>query len=336
MDGFFAVDLHGDILMDVLHRRRMLSEDRVLVRHHLDALRAGHVRVQVLPIYVESRYQPEGVLRQAMLMIQSFFEELKESDGAFRFVRQSGDLAGAPDPNVIAVILAFEGAEPLGRDVGLVDVFYELGIRMMGLTWNRVNVFAEGALEDTGRGLSTLGRDLVARASRAGIVLDVSHLNRQSFWDVLEFSHGPVLASHSNAAALWDHRRNLTDDQIKALAARGGLIGLNFVPRFVGPGNLLEGLARHAEHVAGLAGIEHLALGPDFTDYLAHMGVFESKAQRLERPDEPKWPDEQPTVRLLPSFYQALRDRGFSEADARAVMSDNALAYLRGHLPGAR
>ena len=328
-----SVDLHGDILLDVLHRRRMLAEDHVLLGHHLEPLKLGQVKVQVLPVYVESRYQPEGTLRQAILAIDALYQELSESGDAFQLVRSSQDLAATLQSDSIGVLLSFEGAEPLGRDVSLIDLFYKLGLRVLGLTWNRANLFAQGVLEDTDQGLSLLGRDLVSRANRIGVILDVSHLNRRSFWDLLESTNGPVLASHSNAFTVCNHPRNLTDDQIRALAAKGGLIGLNFVPRFVGPGNLLSGLVNHAEHIAGLVGISHLALGPDFIDHIQHIGVFEPKTQRLLRPEEPHWPQELPSVRVLPLLYQELRLRGFSDDDSRSIMGTNALNFLSSHLP---
>lgn len=331
--AFVAVDLHGDILLDVLYRRRFLLERRVLLARHLPVLLAGGVKIQVLPVYVESRYQPEGALRQALLTVAALHQEIAECDGAFQLVRARKDLGEILESKSMGVLLAFEGAEPLGRDVALIPLFYELGLRMMGLTWNRANLLAQGAAEDTGGGLSAVGRELVAEASRVGVILDVSHLNQRSFWDVLEISKGSVLASHSNASAVWSHPRNLSDDQISALAARGGLMGLNFVHRFVGPGDLLEGLVNHAEHLASLVGVSHIALGPDFIDYIKYMEPLEPTDQRLLGPSGLQWPDKDADASLLPSFYKALVARGFSEQDARLIMGGNAIRFLENSLP---
>jgi membrane dipeptidase len=331
---FRAVDLHGDILLDVLERRRFHGEQQVLVRRHLEALREGQVKVQVLPVYVESRYHPEGCLRQTLLAVDAMYREVAEGEGTFQFIRDARDLAAVLRANGIGVLLAFEGAEAFGRDVGLVSLFYELGLRMVGLTWNRANLLAQGAGEDTGAGLSPIGRALVQELATFGVMLDVSHLNERSFWDVLEFGKGPVLASHSNASAVWQHARNLTDRQISALAERDGLIGLNFVPRFVGPGDTVEKLVDHAVHMASLVGVPRLAVGGDFIDYLQEMGMREAKAARLVTPEFPE-PAVKPTVRLLPAFYRALVRRGFSQDEARAIMGDNAIRYLQQHLPEA-
>jgi membrane dipeptidase len=329
-----VVDLHGDILLDVLERRRFYSEQRVLASRHLDGLRQAGVKVQVLPIYVEARYQPEGSLRHVMLAIDALYRELEESPGEFRFIRDVTDLDDSLRGDAVGVILAFEGAEAFGRDVGLVSLFYELGLRMAGLTWNRTNLMAQGAGEDTGAGLTTTGRALVAELGRVGVMLDVSHLNERSFWDALEFGTGPILASHSNAAAVWSHPRNLTDRQITALVARGGIIGLNFVVRFVGSGDVAEKLVDHAIHMASLVGVESLAVGADFVDYLQYMGQREPQAIRLPSADVAE-PPARPNVRLLPQFYEALVRRGFTGAEAQAIMAGNALRYLREHLPAA-
>ncbi len=332
MAAFVAVDLHGDILLDVLYRRRVLLEDRVIVRRHRPGLQAGGVKIQVLPVYVESRYQPEGALRQALLTIAALHEEIAESGGALRLLRTGRDLRETLGSESTGVLLALEGAEPLGRDASLIPLSHQLGLRMMGLTWNRANLLAQGAGEDTGGGLSAVGRAFVGEASRAGVILDVSHLSPRSFWDVLEAGTGPVLASHSNASAVCRHPRNLSDDQIKALAVRGGLVGLNFVHRFVGRGDLFEGLVRHARHIATLVGISPIALGPDFIDYIKYMEPLEPEPQRLADPDEGR-PASDATVGDLPGFYDALVAGGFSEGDAKLIMGGNAIRFLESSLP---
>lgn len=328
----FAVDLHGDLLMDVIERRRIYGEKKVLLNRHYEKLQAGRVKIQVLPIYIEFRYQPELSLRYALLQIAALHAELAEGDGEFQLVKNGADLERALQSEAIGVILAFEGGEPFGRDVELVSVFHDLGLRMVGLTWNWANLLAQGNAEDTGAGLSKVGRNLVREFARYRIMLDVSHLSEKSFWDALESADGPVLASHSNAMALCDHPRNLTDDQIKALAARGGVVGLNITPIFVGEGDLLDGLAGHAEHIANLVGVQHVALGPDFIDYLRYRGEVAPKDHMLAGSNPLDDLLYSPTVRLLPDFQAALLKRGFSEGDALAIMNGNALRFLRANL----
>jgi membrane dipeptidase len=161
----------------------------------------------------------------------------------------------------------------------------------------------------------------------------VSHLNEAGFWSALEHSRGPVLASHSNSAAICAHHRNLTDAQIKALAERGGLIGLNFYPEFVisGGGELLPGLLKHVDHIAGLVGLEHIALGPDFTNYLPNIQMSAQELATLNV--SPSAMSALADVTILPDFYQALLSHGLSADEAALIMGGNALRFLANALP---
>jgi membrane dipeptidase len=327
------VDLHGDILYDVTHRRVFQGERQTLETHHLPSLRQGGVKIQVLPIYFDSLNLPEAALRQTLLIVNALLEELDEAGDHFALIKTKADLAAVMDSEKIGVLLAMEGAEGLGRDVGLIRLFFELGLRMIGLTWNRANALAEGSGENTGAGLTFLGRQLVASMADYPVILDVSHLNEAGFWSALEYGRGPVLASHSNSAALCPHHRNLADAQIKALAKRGGLIGLNFYPEFVAAGgrDLIPNLLKQIDHIANLVGLELLALGPDFTNYLPNVQMSAQELATLNiRPGAmPALPD----VTLLPEFHQALLTHGFSREEAALIMGGNALHFLAEALP---
>lgn len=325
-----VVDLHGDLLYDVARWRVMAGERNTLARRHLPGLRQVNVRIQVLPIYCSGLYLPESSLRQTILTANAFLQEIDETADQLLIIKTKHDLEAALQSDKIGLILAMEGAEGLGRDIGLVRLFFELGLRMLGLTWNRANALAEGCGEDTGAGLSLLGRELVTSLARYPVMLDVSHLSEASFWSALDYCQGPVLASHSNSAAVCPHHRNLTDSQLKALAERGGIVGLNFYPEFVtnNGSDLVPGLIRHVDHMINVMGLEHVALGPDFIDYL------ESGPQPLQLTHEDKEDGSLPGVAILLNFYQALLEHGFSKEEAELVMSGNALRFLGQALPG--
>jgi membrane dipeptidase len=330
-EPWYSVDLHGDILLDVLERRRN-GERKVLETHHLPALRNGRVRVQVLPIYIWSEYLPEGALRQAMLMVDALYQEVAESSAHFALVHTRADLERVLREDKIALILGFEGADPLGRNVELIRTFYRLGLRVVSLTWNRANLYAQGLAEDAQSGVTSLGTELLSLMNEVGIVLDLTHLSPSSFWSALKSFKGQVMASHSNAIGVCPHPRNLTDDQIRAVADRGGLIGLNLVPRFVGGDDLLEGVVRHAEYIRNLVGLQCLALGPDFINYLP--AVKEPPQQLLggEKGSDAQ-PELRPDVTLLPALWQTFRRREWSLEDTIAVFAGNALRYLQQTLP---
>lgn len=327
------VDLHGDILYDLTHRRTFKGERQTLEKYHLQPLRQGGIKIQVLPIYFDSINLPESALRQTMLIINAFLEERDEASNYVSVIKTKADLAAVMQTDKIGVILAMEGAEGLGRDVGLIHLFFELGLRMVGLTWNRANALAEGSGENTGAGLTMLGRELVKSLAAYPVILDVSHLNEAGFWSALEHCQGPVLASHSNSAAICPHHRNLTDTQIKALAERDGLVGLNFYPEFVTPGGAdwQHGLIKHAEHIAGLVGLQHVAIGPDFTNYLPDISLSAQELATLGI--TPNTVCNCPDVTMLPQFYQALVAYGFSQDEATAIMGGNALRFLSESLP---
>jgi membrane dipeptidase len=330
-EDWYSVDLHGDILLDVLERRRN-GERKVLEAHHLPSLRTGRVRVQILPIYIWSEYLPEGALRQAMLMVDALYQEVAESPEHFALVHTRTDLEQALRDDKIALILSFEGADPLGRNVELIRTFNRLGLRVVSLTWNRANLYAQGLAEDTQSGVTSLGTELLSLMDEVGIVLDLTHLSPSSFWSALSKFKGPVMASHSNAFGVCSHPRNLADDQIRAVAERGGLIGLNLVPRFVGGDDLLEGVVQHAEYIRKLVGLQCLALGPDFINYLP--AVKEPPQQLLASDVQSEaQPELRPDVTLLPALWQTFRRRDWSHEETLAVFAENALRFFRHTLP---
>jgi membrane dipeptidase len=262
------VDLHSDLLLDV-ESRRLRGERDVFRRHHLPEMRAAGIRVQVLAIFIETAFIPEGALRRALRLVDSAYREEQESEGALRIARTRTELDEALAAGAVAGVLSFEGVEPLGRDPSLIRVFERLGVRLVGPTWNRANAFADGAGEDRGAGITPIGRALLAELEDAGMGLDIAHLAPRAVEDALGFG-GTVIASHANASAVYPNARNLDDDVLRALGERDGVCGLNFLRVFLGPGDPAERLAAHADHIAAVAGPHVPALGADFTHFLPH------------------------------------------------------------------
>jgi len=338
---YFAIDLHGDILSDVSQRRHIQEENEVFKRLHHTNLQKGQVKIQVLPIYIEYAYQPESSLRQSLLYVASLIHELDESSDIFMRIKNADDLDKVMASDKIGLMLSFEGVEPIARDFELMAVFQDLGLHMVGLTWNWANAVAEGCVEDSNSGLTFIGRNMVREISRLGMMLDVSHLSIKSFWDAIEIHTGPVLASHSNAQGVYKSLRNLNDDQIKALTERGGIIGLNFIPKFVGPsgGTDYDKLAEHAAYISNLVGIQHVAVGADYVDYLIRAGRYGGtskkvpETQRIAGTADQEDVSKFPSVAELPELYLALLRHGFTHEEATGVMGKNALKYLKENLP---
>lgn len=233
-------------------------------------------------------------------------------------------LATSPDdfrPGRVAAILHLEGAEPLADDLSDLDEWYGRGLRSIGPVWSRANAFAEGvpfrfpSTGDTGPGLTAAGRELVRACNRLGVLVDLSHLNDAGFWDVAKLSSAPLVATHSNAHALCPSSRNLTDPQLDAIGASGGVVGVNFAVSFLREdgGQVaetpLEEIVRHVEYIAGRIGIDHVALGSDFDGALV--------------------PEELGGIAGLPRLVDALRAGGFDEDAVAKVTHRNWLRVLR-------
>jgi membrane dipeptidase len=322
------VDLHSDLLLD-LAERRVAGERDVFRRQHLPALQAAGVRVQVLAIYCSTQHLPDLALRHALRLIDTAHREADESDGALRIVTSHAELDATLADGAIAGVLSLEGAEPLGRDPALVRVFARLGIRAIGLTWNRANDFADGTTEDRGAGITPAGRRLLAEMAEAGVVLDLSHLTVRAAHDAIEHAPGPLFASHSNAAAVYASPRNLPDDVIRGIGERDGVCGLNLVPVFLGPGAVGAQAALHRRHIAEIGGAAVPAMGADFVAFLPPGAAEPVHLRPPEGPDATlRDVAEPPRETAYADIHQAVAaDAGADAADA--LMAGNALAFLR-------
>ena len=270
------IDAHFDVLLNVYEKRKA-GETHVLERDFLPGFRSAGIQVQICSLFISDRFYPEMATRNALDQIACLYEELDESAEHFALCLNTSDVEKAVRADKIALLLSLEGAEPLGNDLSLLRVFYELGVRLLGLVWSRRNFAGDGSFfhpkrEGTKGGLTDFGVALVEKAQQLGMVLDASHLNDEGFDDLLRFSTGPLIASHSNCRALAPSMRNLTDAQIKAIAEREGVIGLNGFSGFVGAPKgrraTIADLILHTHHVANLVGPQHAGLGLDLCDTL--------------------------------------------------------------------
>jgi membrane dipeptidase len=238
-----------------------------------------------------------------------------ERAGHVRVARCAADLDGALRDGVLAAVIHLEGAEAIDADLHALDLWHAAGLRSLGPVWSRPNAFAHGvpfafpAAPDTGPGLTREGAALVRRCAQLGIAVDLSHLNEAGFWDVARLDLAPLIASHSAVHALCASARNLTDGQIDAVGASGGLIGIVFAIALLREDGRndadtpLSTLVAHARYVADRIGVEHVALGSDF--------------------DGADMPAELGDAAGLPRLLAALRDGGFSDADVHAIAWGN-------------
>jgi membrane dipeptidase len=322
-----VVECHTDIVVDV-RRRRAAGEPAPLRDDYLHRLRKGGVRFQLLAVGGDVPKQfDDGAAR---LWAEEAIAEVREEVAAgseLRVVETAADLEATIAADQIGLVLHLEGLLPLEGDVERVRAFHALGLRSCQLTWNGPNELADGVGVDEPRGLTPLGRAVVTELDTLGILIDVSHLAEPGFWDLAGLVRGPFVASHANAAALHPHRRNLTDDQIAAIAASGGFVGVCFVGDFIAEEPSLELLLDHVDHIAALVGVESLAVGPDYVEFA--LDVFGG-------PENTKGylgPDGLRRVETLPLFTAGLLDRGYSEEDVAKILGGNALRVLKNVLP---
>lgn len=327
------VDAHNDLLLELAHRR---GEPNPFAAHWLPQLRRGGVRLQVCPTFVDIEEIP-GALRTALGQVAAFHRALRDNPDTTVRVRSREDLAAVAGGDRIGLMLSVEGAEPLGYDPWMAEVLFDLGVRMLGLTWNRRNPFADGVAESSTGGLSRLGRELVDLCGWLGIIVDLAHASEQTFWDVIENDGGASLTvSHACCRALLDHPRNLSDDQLRALADRGGVLGLMLHPIVIDErAPSIDRAIDHLDHAVEVMGIEHVGLGGDFTRQVV-------RALGYVPPSDALLPDGMPIDAALdglagpedyPTFEAALERRGYRDDRLEAVLSGNYLRFLGDALP---
>jgi len=202
-------------------------------------------------------------------IMKAISEEICTCD-FFRIVHNYDEMMQAKRDGVIYIFIGVEGMSYVGDDLSRIDEYYQFGVRECMLTWNEENSLGSGATSGSDKGLTSTGKAAVEKMQELGIIIDVSHLNESGFWDVIDLTRAPVIASHSNASALCAHPRNLTDDQLRAIAKTGGVVGLNAYNQFIQLDprrSTVERLADHAIHMIEVMGIDHIGCGFDFVDY---------------------------------------------------------------------
>jgi len=309
-----VVDAHCDTLTVLKSQKRQLGN--LSKEGHIDLPRLilGGVNVQFFASfvsYVSPGIRTDNPLARALEIFDVFYQEMALATDRVEPAFSYNDIERIVAGQKIAALLAVEGGEALAGRIEVLRMFYRLGVRCITLTWNDRNELADGASEyGTGGGLSSFGTAVVKEMNRLGMLIDVSHLSPQGFWDVLKNSEKPVIASHSNTRSICEHQRNLSDDQIKSLAAQGGVMGLCFYPDFVGKKEpSLDMLLDHAVHVADMAGVDCLGLGSDFDGIECTL---------------PELSD----VTCLPVVTEGLFKRGFSQTDVQKILGGNFLRVL--------
>ncbi len=305
----FVFDAHCDTLGDaVAHpfRRRDLTQRSEKGHLDLPRMREGGINAQIFACFPGVDRLKACPTSASLLRLEALHDLVARAPEQITLVQTAADLARLTPEDPIGAIAGLEGVEPLAGQISLLRTFHRLGVRNIGLTWDPRNAAADGSGAGTAFGLTAFGRELVQACNELGIMVDVSHLNDAGLEDVLTVSSKPIIASHSNARAVFDHRRNLSDEQIRAIADRGGVIGATFVTQFMRADYdqaTLEDLLDHIEHLAQVAGVEHVGIGSDFDGC---------------------WPPpELDSGEKYPAITAGLLRRGWTPADIRKILGEN-------------
>lgn len=257
---------------------------------------------------------------KTMAMARQMYEIEKQSDGAAVVVKDVESLRACLKNDVLVMIFHIEGAEAIDENLDALHVLYAAGLRSVGIVWSRPNVFGYGVpfkfpgSPDQGPGLTDAGKRLVETCNDLGIMIDVSHLNEQGFWDVVKLSKHPVVATHSCIHAICPSPRNLKDEQLDAIKDSGGIMGLNYHVGFLRPDGKrnpvtsLEVMADHLDYAVERMGIDHVALGSDF--------------------DGATMPEPLKDAAGLPKLINVLRARGYNDAGLQKIGTENWIRVL--------
>ncbi len=308
-------DGHCDFLHQTVRDERRFDERLTIGCVDLPRLVDGGVTAQIFAIWDYWAQLPAecSATVESLCQVDAFYAMVEQNEGRFLPATHAADIEKAKAEGKVAGILSLEGAEPLAGDIELLRIFYRLGVRNLGLTWDYRNQAGDGVGVAEPGGLTDYGRALVREANRLGMMIDIAHLPPQGVADVLHTTERPVIDSHANAHALCGHRRNLTDAQLDALAANGGVVCVAFVPGFIhsDPSQAsLEGVLDHIDYIVRRIGIDHVGIGSDFDGY-------DGTTRGLEDASH------------LPTLTAGLAARGYDEPSLRKILGLNLLRIFR-------
>lgn len=305
---YFVADAHCDFLYYMLHRGYDISVPRVAQAVDIQGMIYGGAAMQLFAAWMD----PDDditFLQQCMCLIDAYKRMLNKNSMLTPLTKDF-----VPGHGKIATVLTIEGGEAIEGRLENLRLFYELGVRAMTLTWNDQNELASPAVARRDKGISRLGRSVVREMERLNMAVDVAHVSDASIDGILDEINAPIFSSHTNARAVLNHKRSLSDRHIKEIARRGGVIGVNFYsPQLVERGRAeISDVVKHIEHIASVGGIDCVALGSD----------FDGMGQDAYPRGLCCWHD-------MPKLITAMESAGFGENDIRKIASDNLLNYMK-------
>ena len=307
-------DGHCDTILEIMNHKRNLEKKSTDGHLDIPRMKEGGIDVQFFAVFIEDIYKPERSLKRTLQLIDCFYREIEKNQDDISLITDYNQIKEANRAGKIAAILSIEGGEALEGDLGVLRVLYRLGVRLLTLTWNQRNQIADGIGESrTGSGLTEFGLKVIDEMNDLRMLIDVSHLSETGFWDVIKRSKAPIVASHSNCYSICSHLRNLKDEQIKALADKGGVIGITFVPNFLTQEKrktTVKDVVTHIDYLVEKAGIDCVGLGSDFDG----TGALPLGLEGVEK---------------IPYITEELLNRGYKEKDIKKILGENFLKAFK-------
>lgn len=304
-------DAHCDTILSIIDGKRKLGEKSEEGHIDIPRLKSGGIGVQVFAVFVRPDWYHDAV-HKTLKGISIFKKEIKENDKDILLIKPGEDfysgIQKARRDGKISALLSIEGGEALQSDLDLLRIYRELGVSSIVLTWNHRNAIADGAQDlRSGGGLSDFGVEVIKEMERLGIVVDLAHISPRGFWDVMEVATKPVIISHSLPRKFMDIPRNLDDEQIKAVAQKGGVIGTTFYfTSYGGRQGSVENILDAIDYFVNIAGVDHVGIGSDFDGYDGTVLGLESCEKMI-------------------NLTRGLVYRGYSDEDIEKILGGNFL-----------
>ena len=304
MSGLSVFDAHCDTVFRCQMTGERLASNGGMVS--LDKTEAAFDRYcQFFALFSNAKREGHPTYDQ---LLARFRAEMEQNSGRVVQCRTGAEAEQANREGKVAAFLTVEGAELLDCDIACLEQAGKDGVVAINLTWNHANAISGSCRDESERGLGELGRSFVRKMEELHILVDVSHLSDAGFWDLTEIATRPILASHSNARAVHNHARNLTDEQITAIIKSRGVIGLNFYRDFIGRGEDFDAINAHLEHILALGGESCVGLGGDW--------------------DGCDTIDALPTIVQLGDLYEYLLRRNYNESILRDLFYNNMMRVV--------
>jgi membrane dipeptidase len=364
-DSAIVVDTHADTTQFFLDPNFDLAKPPIDLHLDLEKAKRGNLGAEFFSIWVEPTLYPGQYAHRTLQLIDSVYQQAHKHPDKMMMAFSVADIEAAHRQHKLAALMGIEGGHSIENDLGILRDYHRLGVRYMTLTWSNSNEWAESSgkvvtpgITPSTHGLTDFGKKVVLEMNSLGMMVDISHVSDQTFWDAIATSKAPIIASHSSARALTNAPRNMTDDMLKAVAKNGGVVMVNYYPGFVDDNYRnasnaqrdemqkaeesiankikdpnpaayyyaytkitreyaaklqrppLKSLIDHIDHIAKIAGVDHVGLGSDFD------GV-------------PVLPQEIDSAADLPKITQALLDRGYKAEDIKKILGGNILRVFR-------